>query len=171
MQAEEQARHFEREFVRMKKALELETVKFTEESRKNTALMTQIATVEREKARLMAEVRMAKVAGGSDGEIRREKSSVDLQIRDRREIDTQRDADLAYRDRIAQSIPRPLESDLLSPSFQGKKQSMDRFPVKKETGLDTVPSRDSRLMIGLKQRIALVKDQLENEFQSPKGTI
>lgn len=49
-------------------------------------------------------------------------------------------------------------------SFDLKRQSFDMSSDRKEISLDTVPSRDVRLMAGLKQRIAQVKDQLDAKF-------
>ena len=129
-QAEEQVRALERELQRYKKTSELEDRKRHDDSRQLSSLQSQLASIEREKARLQAELR---------------------QIRPP-------DLDPLVTRRGAQRFISPTHS------FDLKRQSFDMSSDRKEVSLDTVPSRDVRLMAGLKQRIAQVKDQLDAKF-------
>lgn len=144
MQAEEQARHFERELAKVKKILELEKEKTLEVEKENAALMAQLAGAEREKARLHAEVRTIKGVQ-SDREVeqlhrevtalRREKGALEQTVQDIR-------------------LGLELRRDLPPPSPPVRTPSM--------LSPDSIPSRDG--MAGLKQRLARVKDQLETKF-------
>ena len=130
-QAEDQIHSLERELLRIRKTSELEDRKRHEESRQLLNLQSQLTAIEREKARLQAELRQLRVP----------------------DIDP-----LVTRRGAQRFIQSPLHS------FDMKRQSFDMSTDRREISLDTVPSKDIRLMAGLKQRIAQVKDQLDAKF-------
>lgn len=134
VQAEEQGRQLERELTRTRKALELERNQGQEEGRRNAALMAQLATLEREKARLTAEVRTTK-GQQSEAEVRQLRVEIETLRREALQ-DTRRDL----------HISPPARPPVHSP--------------------DSIPSRDARPQVGLKQRLARVKDQLETQFHA-----
>ena len=134
VQAEEQGRQLERELTRTRKALELERSQGQEEGRRNAALMAQLATLEREKARLTAEVRTTK-GQQSEAEVRQLRVEIETLRREALQ-DTRRDL----------HISPPARPPVHSP--------------------DSIPSRDARPQVGLKQRLARVKDQLETQFHA-----
>lgn len=149
VQAEEQGRQLERELARTRKALEIEKERGQEEAKRNAALMAQIAALEREKARLIAEARTSK-GSQSEPEVNQLKVEIQTLRRDKMVSDQAlRDLRVDLETRLSPQAPKPSSIPMLSP--------------------DSIPSRDPRPMAGLKQRLARVKDQLETQFHSNEG--
>jgi hypothetical protein len=160
--AEEQARHFEREFLRLKKATELDVSRQQDEMRKNIALQTHISLLEREKARFQAELRQTRSSDLEPPQLRqdverlyKEKATVDVTLKEmRQELEGRREQQKDLEEEVQR----------LKKTTERKINYIEKTGDRRDALLDTVPSRDVRLS-GLKQRIALVKDQLETKFQ------
>lgn len=157
-------RYLERDLARTNKTGELERGRQQEDSKKVAALEAQVKSLEREKARLTAELRHSKLTV-FDVEsqqlrqevetLRREKAESDLALRELR-LELERRRDLQKPDYHAASHS----------SFDLKRTSLNS--MQREVSLDNIPSKDTRYMAGLKHRLAVVKDELETKFHGRK---